>query len=180
MESYWEIVEPLFSIIDFGSGPEAFRESIGSIPHSSVILFSAHMCLAEVHNGGFLQLFWNNAGIFVPEGIEGFATIGLPGMAALLQDAARPLGSPYPRDREERWDAMLSASGLKEPELLEVFTAHRNDSDEAKGLYIAFAEATRNLPFNELEKKFWDLAETENGGFQEAATRFAQGHHLLP
>ena len=48
MESYWEVVEPLFSIIDYGNGPEAFAKSVTALPHSSVILFSAHMCLAKL------------------------------------------------------------------------------------------------------------------------------------
>lgn len=54
MESSWEVVEPLFSVIDFGDSPHAFARSIALVPRPSVLLFSAHMCLAEVHNGGFL------------------------------------------------------------------------------------------------------------------------------
>jgi len=78
MESYWEVVEPLFEVIDYGGTPEAFASSLASLSRSAVVLFSAHMCLAEVHNGGFLQLFWNTTGVLVPEGIEGFTEIGMP------------------------------------------------------------------------------------------------------
>ena len=176
MESYWEVVEPLFSIIDFGNGPDAFAKSIAPIQRSSVILFSAHMCLAEVHNGGFLQLFWNNTGVLAPEGIEGFATIGMPRMAEILSDAARPLGTPYPRDRNDRWDAMLAASGYSNSELARIFKKYK---DEPKGLYVAFAEATKHLRFEKSDKLFWESAKTENGGFQEAATRFAQSSYLI-
>jgi len=28
-----------------------------------LLLYAAHFCLSEVHNGGFLQLFWNSTGI---------------------------------------------------------------------------------------------------------------------
>jgi hypothetical protein len=174
MESYWKTVEPLFSIIEFGDGPDAFNRSIVNVPRSSVLLFSAHMCLSEVHNGGFLQLFWNSTGLLVPEGIEGFSAIGMPQMSAILSRAARPLGTPYPRDRDDRWDAMLAASGHNEKELKQIFEKYKGEPDGTKGLYCAFFEATANLGFDELDKQFWETAETENGGFQNAADRYAQ------
>ncbi len=179
MESYWEVVEPLFSIIDYGNGPEAFAKSATALTHSSVILFSADMCLAEVHNGGFLQLFWNNTGMLVPEGIEGFTTIGMPLMAAILQRAALPLGTHFPRDREDRWEALLGASAFSKPELMKMFKKLEKNPDETRDFYMVFAEATRNLPFDKLEKQFLETAKTENGGFQEAATLFAKAPHLL-
>lgn len=172
MDSYWEVVEPLFSVIQFDR-PEAFFNSITPLPRSSVLLFAAHMCLAEVYNGGFLQLFWNNTGLIVPEGIEGFLSIGMPGMAGLLREAARPLGEPYPRDRDERWDAMLAASALSESQLQQIFEKHKQNPDEVKGLYSAFVEATLGLKFDEIDKRFWETARVENGGFQDAATSYA-------
>jgi hypothetical protein len=173
MKSYWEVIEPLFSIIEFGEGPASFANSIGSIPPSSVILFAAHMCLAEVHNRGFRQLFWNNTGLLVPEGVEGFSAIGMPQMSAIVTSAAQPLGSPYPRGRDDRWDAMLAASGHNEAELAQIFEKYKGEPDGTKGLCGAFFEATTNLGFDELDKQFRETARTENGGFQDAATRFA-------
>ena len=125
------------------------------------------MCLAEVHNGGTLQLFWNSSGMLVPEGIEGFKVIEMPTMASLLENAAKPLGSPYPRDRDDRWDAMLSASGYSKRRLKSMFKKQEN-------LYLAFYEATEKLHFDKLDQQIWKCAKTENGGFQEAATRYAQ------
>jgi hypothetical protein len=179
MQTYWQVVEPLFSVINFHDGPEAFANSIASIPRSSTLLFSAHMCLAEAHNGGFLQLFWNNTGVLVPEGIEGFITIGMPRMAEILDTAAALLGKPYPRDRDGRWDALLVASRHSELELEQIFKKDRDEPDKTKGLYIAFAEATKNLPFDELDRQFWETAKTENDGFQDAATRYAQNPYLI-
>ena len=170
MESYWEAIEPLFSLVNYGESPEKFSRSVVSWPRHSVILFAAHMCLAEVYNGGFLQLFWNTTGVLVPEGIEGFTEIEMPKMSSLIQAAARPLGTPYPRDRDERWDALLAASKRSESELTDIFERHK---DQAKGLYAVFAEATKSLPFDELDREFWAYAKTENGGFQRAATRYA-------
>jgi hypothetical protein len=130
------------------------------------------MCLAEVHNGGFLQLFWNTTGVLVPEGIDGFNTIGMTTMAALLQRAASKLGAPYPRNRDDRWDALLIASGHGTKELKSIF-------DNQKNPYVAFAEATKRLGFDLLENEFWETAKTENGGFQKAATRYAQSPFLI-
>jgi len=166
IESYWEVIEPLFDAVDFGRGMKEFTASIESIPRSAAILFSAHMCLAEVHNGGFLQLFWNSAGMLVPEGVEGFAAIGMPATANLLRQAAHVLGEPYPRERDNRWDALLVASGLHSRELERIFKNSEN-------LYLGFAQATQTLPFDEIEEEFWKTVETESGGFQEAATRYA-------
>jgi hypothetical protein len=179
MQSYWEVIKPLFSIIEFGEGPESFANSIKSIPRSSVILFAAHMCISEVHNGGFLQLFWNNTGVLVPEGIEGFSTIGMPQMSAILSQAARQLGTPYPRGRDDRWDTLLVASGHSVNELEQIFGKHRDAADQMKGLYLAFGEATRNLGFDDMNKQLWESAKIENGGFQEAATRYAAAPHLI-
>jgi hypothetical protein len=177
VDSYWEVVEPLFSVISLDEGPKAFGESTVSIPRPSLLLFAAHMCFAEVHNGGLLQLFWNNTGIMVPEGIEGFVSIGMPLLAEILRQALRPLGTPYPRDREDRWEALLAGSERSKPELMRMFK--KLDPDDTRGFYKVFVEATGNLRFNELNKQFWETAKTENGGFQEAATRFANAPHWL-
>jgi hypothetical protein len=172
MESYWEVIVPLFNMIDTGKDYQALVDSISSLPRTSVLLFSAHMALAEVHNGGFLQLFWNTTGILVPEAIEGFTTIGMPTMAAILHEAAQPLGNPYPRDRDERWDALLVASGKCVEELEQIFKKVEN-------LYLGFEEATMTLSFDTLNHRFWETAKIENGGFQIAATRYAQNLYLI-
>jgi Domain of unknown function (DUF4375) len=177
VESYWEVVEPLFSVISLSEGPEAYGKSTASIPRPSLLLFAAHMCVAEIHNGGMLQLFWNHTGVIVPEGIEGFVTMGMPLLAKILRDALRPLGTSYPRDREDRWEALLAASERSKPELMRMF--EKLDPDDNRGFYTVFVEATKNLHFDKLDKQFWQTAKTENGGFQEAATRFANAPHLL-
>jgi hypothetical protein len=43
-----------------------------------------------------------------------------------------------------------------------------------KNLFIAFIEATEPLGFDLLNERVSDLANAENGGFQEAATRYAR------
>ena len=96
----------------------------------------------------------------------------MPKLAALIGEAALPLGSPYPRNRDERWDALLAASGRKSKELKHIFRKHEN-------LYLAFVEATDALNFDALDKQFWEGA-SENGGFQDAATMYAHSVCTVP
>lgn len=110
--------------------------------------------------------------MLVPEAEVGYRVIGMPKMAAIVAKAALPLGSPYPRDRDDRWDALLVASGRKPKELKQIFKKHES-------LYLAFVDATSTLGLDALDSQFWETAKTENGGFQDAATRYAQGVHLV-
>ena len=59
------------------------------------------------------------------------------------------------------------ASARSEQDLEKIFEGEPH-------LYVAFCEATEALPFPTLNQQAWTLAEAENGGFQEAATRYAQ------
>ena len=79
--SYWEVLEPHFESINIYKGQDTFSASISQIPRHIVLLYAAHVCQSEVHNGGFLQLFWNNSGILVPQAIEAYKTIGMPNLA---------------------------------------------------------------------------------------------------
>lgn len=172
IESYWELIEPYYLTIDIYNGSQKYTESSAAVPRTVILLHAAHMCQSEIHNGGFLQLFWNNTGVLVPEGGEGFNTIGMPKTASLLQRAAETLGSPFPRERDDRWDALLVASGRNGRALKKIFKQEEN-------LYIAFAKATSTLPFDDLDKQFWEAVKTENGGFQSAATRYARDPYSI-
>lgn len=147
--------------------PEKYFAACCAVRKPIVLLYATHMCASEVHNGGFLQLFWNNTGVAVPEAIEGFKTIGMPNLAALVDTTARRLGAPYPRDRDERWDALLVESGRSEQELEDIFK--KNDN-----FYLCFEEATRPLEFDRFNRKFWQLVGEENGGYDKAAALYAR------
>lgn len=166
VKSYWELVEPVFSKIDI-TEPAKFFASTASVPRPVLLLYASHFFLSEVWNGGFLQFFWNSTGVFAPEAIEGFTVIGMAKLAALAATAADLLGSPYPRDRDERWDALLVASGRSKKELTKIFKGNSN-------LYLAFEEAVVPLGFDALNREAWELGKTENGGFGEAATCYAR------
>jgi Domain of unknown function (DUF4375) len=172
IHSYWDYIEPYWDVFDIYNGHHGFESSIHNAPRPIVLLYAAHFCQSEVHNGGFLQFFWNNTGVLAPEAIEGYSVIGMPTLASLLQEAASTLGTPYPRERNDRKDALLIASGHSKRELKQIFKKHEN-------LYRAFAEATKALPFDLLSKQFWQAAKTENGGFEAAATLYSQKPFLI-
>jgi hypothetical protein len=174
--AYWAVVKPMFGKIDTGSSPENYLSSIAKLPRSEVRLFAAHVFLAEIYNGGFLQFFWNCAGVVAPEAIEGFMAVQMPEMAALVNETVAMLGEPYPRDRDDRWDALLNSSKCREGDFMRLFKELLGDDTTSKGravsMYRAFVKATEPLGFDELNEKAWQLAEAENGGFVEAADRY--------
>jgi hypothetical protein len=120
-------------------------------------------------NGGFLQFFWNSTGLIAPESADGFNEIGMPKLAALVTAAAALLGSPFPRERDTRWDALLMASERSDQDLKRIFQGSSN-------LYAAFGEATEPLSFPAMNQQAWELAETENGS--ESRHSYAQSLHL--
>jgi hypothetical protein len=165
--SYWQLLEPEFKQINIYEGPDKFAAACESVWRPILLLYATHMCASEVHNGGFLQLFWNNTGIAVPEAIEGYRVIGMPNLAALVEGATGVLGNPYPRDRDQRWNALLVASGRSAKELEQIFKTCDN-------FYQCFGEATTPLQFDGLNSRFWQLAAEESGGYDVAATLYAQ------
>jgi hypothetical protein len=172
IRTYWDYIEPFWDVFDIYNGLQGFESSIHNAPRSVVLLYAAHFCQSEVHNGGFLQFFWNSTGVLAPEAIEGYSVIGMPTLASLLKEAASVLGTQYPRERNDRKDALLIASGHSQRELKQIFKKQEN-------LYLAFAEATKGLPFDSLDQQFWQAAKTENGGFEAAATRYSQDPFLI-
>ena len=102
IKEYWDIVGPVWNVIDIYEGPEVFWQTYNSVPRESGLMFAAHFCQSEVCSGGFEQFFWNPTGVLAPEAVEAFREIGLPQIAALIESAMDLLGSAYPRDRNER------------------------------------------------------------------------------
>jgi hypothetical protein len=92
--------------IEIYDGPTVFLETFSRAPRAIGLLFVTGWCYAEVCNGGFRQFFWNSTGVLAPEAAEGFAAIGQPGVANIVREAMASLGSPYPRDRHPRDDAV--------------------------------------------------------------------------
>jgi len=163
---YSSKIKHLFEVVKIYDDVPTFLESIKDVPHPLLLLYATHFCLSEVHNGGFLQLFWNSTGVLLPEAVDGYKALGMAKLAGILTSAATCLGSSYARNREDRWDALLQASGRTENELATIF-------ERAENLYLGYEEATSTLPFGALNNQAWKLAKSENGGFQERAGSYA-------
>ena len=168
-EDYPSVFRDLWHTVQTGGSVKAYLRSSAAVPRPVLLLWAAHFCLSELHNGGLLQLFFNSTGVLMPEAIEGFSAIGMPKLSATLTEAAALLGRKYPRDRDERWDALLAAGDLPEHELERIFQA----ATTAQSFYQGFVEATKALPLSRIEEHVWALADEENGGFQANALRWA-------
>jgi len=165
IESYWDVLGPYWDQLSIDD-PGSFLASASAVPRAILMLYAAHFSQSEICNGGFLQFFWNSTGVLAPEACEGLAAIGMPELGAIVTFAVSRLGSPYPRERDSRWDALLFQSGRPTEELEKIF-------QEQDHLYLAFQEATVPLDFDSLDTVFFKLVREESGGFEAAATRYA-------
>lgn len=118
--SYWDLIEPAWDSISIHTHPEVFLKQYMAESEAPRMLFAAYWCQTEVCNGGFDQFFYNSTGVLAPEAIEAFREIGMPKIAALSEQAVSILGPSYPRDRDERRQAMARRDDAPDPfELLD-------------------------------------------------------------
>ncbi len=146
---YWSLVDPIWDAISIYDGAEIFLKQFQASPPASRTLFAAHWCQSEVRNGGLHQFFGNSTGVLAPEAVSAFESIGMPKTAAVVAEAMAWFGPAYPRDREVREDLLGSYEN--------------EDPDEWN-------------PFEALDDRFFELIESENGGFVAAADRYAKDH----
>lgn len=153
--------------IDLNNGLAGYAVSSEGVPHAHLLLFAAWLTLAEVNESGLVGLFWNATGMIVPEAIEGLALAGLTQSAGILEEAANGLAPEYPIDVDERRDVLISGAGSSDVLIDEMFKA-----GEEPFTVLRRAVTTRTL--DRLSLKLLDLAETENGGFAEAAEQYIE------
>ena len=144
---YWDLIEPIWEAVSIYDGGDIFLQQYNSSPEASRNLLAAHWTQSEVRNGGFGQYFSNSTGVLAPEAVVAFRSLGMPKSAAVLEQAMAFFDSPFPRERDEREEALEAA-----------FEASVNDDYD---------------PFNGIDDSFFDLLDTENGGFEAAADRYA-------
>jgi hypothetical protein len=143
-------LDPIWDAIEIDT-PESFERTFKTVNRSVALLYAAHFCQSEVCNGGFTQLFRNSTGVLAPEAVEGFLAIGQPGVSSVVQNAIALLGSPFKRHRASRWSILAGLSSNPDPRLYQ-----------------------RVLQFEPLEREFYTLLESEAGGFESAADRYAE------
>lgn len=144
---YWPLVEPYWDEVRFELGWKRLEPVLQNMPPASRHLLSGHWCISEVANGGLHQFFWNGTGVLAPEALEAFRELGMPQLAGVLQEAMALFGTPFPRKRNERHQA------------LHAFEAQNPDAWD---------------PFNQLDVKFWELMKEEAGGWEAAANAYAR------
>ncbi|MCX6858360.1 MAG: DUF4375 domain-containing protein [Verrucomicrobia bacterium] len=131
-----------------------FNQFLGDfekVPERAGALLAAHWTQSEFMNGGLGQFFSNPTGVLAPEAVVAFIALGMPETAAILSEAMLFFGVPYPRDRETR------------QQVVERFYEEQGEDGN---------------PIGEQEELFGERIEEENGGFWEAADRYAaNGEH---
>ena len=146
---YWQLVDPVWdSLVRWDAIPE-FQFAFSSTEAAARTLFAAHWLYSEVCNGGFHQFYWNSTGILAPEAADAYEAIGMPRTAAIIRRSMSWFPTPYPRERQARIDLLDSYA-----------ETHPEDRDS----------------FRSLDDEFYDVAESENGGFVSAANAFASRH----
>ena len=159
-------IEKFWDTINIYDGVDQFQRSTADVPRTSLLIYAANFCLAEVQNGGFAQLFCNSTGILMPLAIEALGAMDLTQLARVFLDAAALLDQPFPMDRSERCKRILVLCGINI--LPETWTA----------LYDAAYTAARKLPVKPLEKQIYELFETEAGGYSVAAMKYISTHPI--
>jgi hypothetical protein len=148
-KAFWKCLESVGDTISIYDGPSTFLKQFSAAPVAPRDLFAAHWCQSEVCNGGFAQFFGNSTGVLAPEAVNAFRVLGMPQTATALAKAISCFGPEYPRDRTSR-QAALAAIG-------------------------SGAHAIKAL-FSGLEREFYSLIDSENGGFVAAADAYAEAH----
>ena len=142
-------MEPIWDAVSIYDGGDAFLRQYAAAPEASRTLFAAHWTQSEVRNGGFGQYFSNSTGVLAPEAVVAFRKLGMPRTAAAVEKAMSFFGSPYPRDREARDEALEAG-----------FARFGEDFD----------------PFVEADDAFFESIEEEAGGFERAADAYAEAN----
>lgn len=109
MERVWPLSDVASDAISVYDGPEVFLAQFRGTPRADQIVFAGYWLQAEILNGGLGQFFLNDTGVLAPEAVEACRTLGLPKLAAKIQEAMTWFGHPYPRKREAREAAMNQA-----------------------------------------------------------------------
>lgn len=143
---YWLLVEPVWDSLVQWDEISGFQSTFASTDLSARTLFAAHWLYTEVCNGGFHQFYWNSTGVLAPEAADAYSAMGMPRTAEVIRRSIAWFRTPYPRDRGSR---------------IEQLDRYAETHPESES------------PFAPMDDEFYQVAESENGGFLCAANAFA-------
>jgi hypothetical protein len=125
-----------YAIVDHVSGKiggdyNHSHQIVTSMSKGFQMVYSTWWVDAEVNNGGFNQYFWNSAGEFRNEALEGFKLLGAVEHETLMAEA------------------------------IEVYKVEESKikQQKAKGTMEGFSESYKDNPLNKLDDRFYKLAE---------------------
>jgi hypothetical protein len=145
---YWILVEPIWDRVSIYGSPEEYLAQLATCTEAQRVLFVMHWTHSEVCNGGLKQYLYNSTGIVAPEAVEAFTALGMPQTAAVIQEAMALLGPEYPRERIARIDALEA--------------------------YLESNGQESNLVFDDINGRYFELTETENGGIEAVMEAYAE------
>jgi hypothetical protein len=140
---FWPFSDIPSDAISIYEGPEVFLQNFEEADRKSQVAFAAYWLQSEVLNGGLGQFFSNDTGILAPEAAAACRTLGLPRLASELEQAMAWFGFPYPRQRQQRQEALES-----------------NDRDGNRS------------PFDDLDEVVANLIYEEATGLEQAAINY--------
>jgi XTP/dITP diphosphohydrolase len=152
---YWDVVELVWDEINIYESADVFLSTYSSVEPPAGQLYAAHFAQSEICNGGFRQLFWNSTGVLSPEAAQGFELIRMPQTANLVISAMEIVGSPFPRDRDERQKALERVSKDRLDQLDKQFF---KDIETENGGFEAAANAFVNKQRESILDSFPSLA----------------------
>jgi hypothetical protein len=112
-----------------GNNYEHEHEIVTTLPKGFQTIYSTWWVEAEVNNGGFNQYFWNSAGQFRKEALEGYKILGATEHADLMDQAIKIY------DQE----------------------AGRLQKFKEKGTVAAFSESYKDDPLKQCDDKFYKI-----------------------
>jgi hypothetical protein len=149
----WPISDGMSECISIYDGPEVFLTQFSEVSSAHQVAFAAGWFQGEVLNGGLTQFFANDTGVLAPEAAEACRTVGMPQLAAKLEEAMGWFGASYPRERSVRKQA------------LEQYANFHNG-----------ASIYHENPFERLTDEVVELLYHEGAGLEEAAVRYVRAN----
>ena len=112
-EFYRTCIDEAFDEVNIYADAGALSEGLHEFPQWVGDLLCVHWLLSEFLNGGLMQFFINSTGILAPEAITALRRMRLPEAAEALNRAVEFFGSPYPRDKKDRYQILRGKAGLQ-------------------------------------------------------------------